>query len=103
MVKKELDDYRRSSREIEILRSLNHPNIVRMLNHYETSDLFFIVTEFIEGQSLKEILIKEPLEPKRCQKLFHQIVEGLRYCHEQGIFHRDIKPRYTKFRFKLHN
>lgn len=80
-------------REIEILQKLNHPNIVKMLDTFQTSEKMYIFMEHIEGRSLKDIILttEQPLATRKYY--FKKIASAILYCHEMGIFHRDIKPR----------
>lgn len=96
ILKKDLQSSDRFSavRELDILRSLDHPNIVKLLDAFETKEKLYIVTEFINGSSLNSV-INESLDYARAKRLFKQVVSAIRYCHCQDIFHRDIKPRYT--------
>lgn len=71
---------------------LNHPNVVTIhaIEHVEGHD--FIVMEFIEGQTLKDILADGQLSVGRIVEIASAICEGLSAAHESGIIHRDIKP-----------
>lgn len=72
---------------------LSHPNIVNIFDVGQDNDIHYIVMEYIEGQTLQEIITTEaPLEPERATEIALMICEGLHHAHENGIIHRDIKP-----------
>lgn len=80
-------------REIDLLLSLGHPNIIRMYEHFVAPPYAYIVLEYCAGGSLDSHIRKHgPLSFVRGLHLCRQICSALRYCHEQGIAHRDIKP-----------
>jgi len=80
-------------REAKTIARLNHPNIVKV---YDIEDLYrtvFIIMEFLEGFSLKYLLINKP-KPSLVSvvDIILQVCSGLEYAHKQGIIHQDIKP-----------
>ena len=80
--------------EIGILKLCHHPNIVRLLDHLENEDYIFIVTEFLEGVTLKKYFKNRKIvftEPEACS-IMSQIANGVKYLHKYGIVHRDLKP-----------
>jgi serine/threonine protein kinase len=84
-------------REIAFMKELRHPNIVRLLEVVHTETQLVLVFECLE-QDLKHCLdvrkaadkLPTPLEIKR---LMYQLIEGIRFCHEHRILHRDLKPQ----------
>lgn len=80
--------------EISVLKRLNHPHIMGFYDTFETSNQIFIVTELIKGQSLSSYVASNPGR-KLCEteafRIFAQIVDGIVYCHERNVVHRDIK------------
>jgi serine/threonine protein kinase/tetratricopeptide (TPR) repeat protein len=85
------EDKERFLREAQTAASLNHPHICTIYHIDEVEDSTFIVMEYVEGQSLKEIIRKGPLEPEKALDFAIQIAEGLEEAHEKNIVHRDIK------------
>ena len=79
--------------EAEAIAKLSHPNVVTILDFGTTSDgIPCIVTEFISGETLLEVLDMEgPLEPWRATRLIQQVLSALIEAHSMGIIHRDIK------------
>ncbi|KAF9007012.1 hypothetical protein BDQ17DRAFT_1389151 [Cyathus striatus] len=79
-------------REIEVLRSLKHPNIVRLYDVIETDKYIGIILEYASGGELFDhILAHRYLRERDAQKLFHQLISGVWYIHQKKIVHRDLK------------
>lgn len=79
--------------EIRILKGLKHPNIVRLLDAYDTDRFVYIVLELVSsGELFDKILIKSKFTEQQAQGLFHQMVLGINYLHSKGVAHRDLKP-----------
>ncbi len=77
--------------EAQIIASLNHENILKIYDIEERYKTLFIVTEFLEGESLQDLLSRLKVIPQLLAlKIIYQICGGLRYAHEKGIVHRDI-------------
>ena len=78
--------------EIDLLKNLNHPNIVKYKGFARDKDNLFIVLEYCENGSLQTILKKFGKFPESLVAVYiSQVLEGLIYLHEQGVIHRDIK------------
>ena len=90
---------RRFAAEVDALARLDHPGILRLFTHGEASpDQPFLVTEWIEGQTLRAALANGPLEPSRAHKLIADLAESLAAAHSSGILHRDLKPENIMLR-----
>ena len=75
------------------LAKLNHPNIATLYSFLRHNDDFFMVMEFVRGNTLESILRNFGAIPfERAVPLFCQALEGIDHAHKQGIIHRDIKP-----------
>ncbi|OFW60642.1 MAG: hypothetical protein A2133_05720 [Actinobacteria bacterium RBG_16_64_13] len=84
----------RFRREASSAASLNHPNIVQIYDRGEAEDTYYIAMEYLEGRSLKEIILKyAPLSSELVVSISTQIVEALRFAHRRDVIHRDIKPQ----------
>jgi serine/threonine protein kinase len=79
-------------REAKSASALNHPNILTVHEIGELTGTYYIVTEFIEGRTLKHYLAEENLSLDSILEIALQIVSALSAAHEAGITHRDIKP-----------
>ena len=80
-------------REIMIHKKLVHPNIVRLIDHFEDTTRIYIVLELVEKGSLFDLIrTKIKLSEKEACSILIQTCAGLAYLHEQEILHRDIKP-----------
>jgi len=82
----------RFQQEARILSALNHPNLMAVYDVGEQNGLHFLVSEFLDGQSLRERLTAGPLPQRRVIEYGLQIAKGLAAAHEKGIVHRDLKP-----------
>jgi serine/threonine-protein kinase len=80
--------------EAQILARLNHPNIVQVYDWGEFNSSYFICIEYVEGESLKEIIEKKgPLPPGTVVDYAIQISSALLMAHKNNLIHRDIKPQ----------
>ena len=83
---------RRFSQEARAVSALNHPQIVTIYDVGTAQDRDFIAMEYVEGETLRELLLAGPLEVRRTFDLVSQAAGGLAAAHEAGIVHRDVKP-----------
>lgn len=85
--------YERFQRELEVMRTLNHPAIQRGLGSGQYNNTPFLVTEIVSGESMREYVRRaSPLPPEAAVSLIRKIADGLAHCHENEIIHRDLKP-----------
>jgi len=85
--------YERFQRELEVMNTLDHPAILHGLGSGKYNRIPYLVTEFIDGVSLRELITqKAPLSVQDSIQLIKKIAEGLAYCHKNNVIHRDLKP-----------
>ena len=80
--------------EIKVMKLINHPNIVKLYEVIETVKEIYIIMEFVKGRSLLSYIKSQPgkkLSERESAWILHQVLEGIKYCHEYDIAHRDIK------------
>ncbi|NXN33241.1 STK36 kinase, partial [Nycticryphes semicollaris] len=80
-------------REIEIMRGLHHPNIIQMLDSFETNKEVVVVTEYAEGELFQILEDEGSLPEDQVQTIAAQLVSALYYLHSHRILHRDMKPQ----------
>src|SRR3954466_13156656 len=83
----------RFRREAQAAANLNHPNVVSVYDWGQEAGTYFIVMEYVEGRSLRELLAdQQRLEPQRAVAIAADIASALAFAHSNGVVHRDIKP-----------
>ena len=83
----------RFQREADILQQFRHPNIVRFLAVGRYQGTAYFAMEFIQGQTLDQVLERKgAMEWREVLKLGIQVCDALHYAHERGVVHRDLKP-----------
>ncbi|XP_074001801.1 serine/threonine-protein kinase 36 [Numenius arquata] len=80
-------------REIEIMRGLHHPNIIQMLDSFETDKEVVVVTDYAEGELFQILEDDGSLPEDQVQTIAAQLVSALYYLHSHRILHRDMKPQ----------
>ncbi len=84
----------RFQREARAAARLNHPNIVQVYDQSRNTGVSYIVQEYVEGETLKDVIRREsPLDARRAITIALQILAALRVAHQQGVIHRDVKPQ----------
>lgn len=79
-------------KEARVLSELNHPNIVRFYSIDLIDNKIVLVMEYVEGEPLRKIIEKGPLEIEKSIEIISQVLDALSYAHKKGFLHRDIKP-----------
>ncbi|NXR48450.1 STK36 kinase, partial [Hippolais icterina] len=80
-------------REIEIVRDLRHPNIIQMLDSFETAKEVVVVTDYAEGELFQILEDDGSLPEDQVQTIAAQLISALYYLHSHRILHRDMKPQ----------
>ncbi|XP_042355167.1 serine/threonine-protein kinase 36 [Plectropomus leopardus] len=86
-------ELRSLKREIEIMRDLQHPNIVQLFDSFETETEVVVVTEYAEGQLFQILEDDGHLPESQVREIACQLVSALYYLHSHRILHRDMKPQ----------
>lgn len=80
-------------REVNVAKSVDHPQVVKTYDIFETSDHLYLVLEFMEGGELYDVLAEHgALSEKIASKVVRSVLQALVYLHRNGIVHRDLKP-----------
>ncbi|XP_033144568.1 CBL-interacting serine/threonine-protein kinase 21 isoform X2 [Brassica rapa] len=75
------------------MRLLNHPNIVQIHEVIGTKTKICIVMEYVAGGQLSDKLCRHKMKESDARKLFQQLIDAVDYCHNRGVYHRDLKPQ----------
>lgn len=86
------DRLRRFEQEARAASAISHPNLLAVFDIGEQEGVRFLVTELLEGETLRDLLERGPLGAARALELTAQFARGLAAAHERGIVHRDLKP-----------
>src|ERR687888_193864 len=87
------DSLLRFRREAQLAASLTHPNVVQVFDAGVQEGTHFIVMEFVEGRTVKDVIRAEgPLYPDRAAELCADVCSALAAAHARGLIHRDVKP-----------
>ncbi|XP_042866541.1 calcium/calmodulin-dependent protein kinase type 1 isoform X1 [Penaeus chinensis] len=79
--------------EIKVLRRLQHPNIVQLMETYEDREHVYLIIELVTGGELFDRIVeKGSYTEKDASHLIRQVLEAVDYMHDQGVVHRDLKP-----------
>ena len=97
-----LTKYKKTIKEINLLKNLDHPNIVKFYDFFEEEDNIYLMMEFLEGCTLKQYIQKtEIISENNARIIIKQLLTALSYLHYAcDICHRDIKPENIMFKEK---
>jgi eukaryotic-like serine/threonine-protein kinase len=85
--------FERFQRELEVMTTLNHPTILKGLGSGKYNRIPYLVTQFVDGQSLRKLIeTSAPLPPEQAVALIQKVAAGMAYCHKNSVIHRDLKP-----------
>lgn len=79
-------------KEAEIIQMTDHPNIVKLYGHGKWEGGLYIAMEFVQGISLRQMILQQAMSLKRAIEVILQISHALTHLHAHGIIHRDLKP-----------
>jgi serine/threonine protein kinase len=82
----------RFTREAQALARLSHPNVVAVYDFGEVAGLCYLLMEFVDGMTLRQLLQGGKLPAAQALNIVPRICEALQFAHEHGVVHRDIKP-----------
>jgi len=86
-------DFTEMLKEPRLLASLNHPNIVTVLTAEKQDGVFFIVMEYVTGETLEQIILRDgALDVSRALDFTCQICNAVDHAHKIGVLHRDLRP-----------
>ncbi|MGD9100374.1 MAG: serine/threonine-protein kinase [Anaerolineae bacterium] len=80
--------------EARVLAELRHPNMPRVIDHFEYQGNVYLVMDLVEGKRLDEMIAEsDALSSNVILPWARELIEALSYCHEQNVIHRDVKPQ----------
>ncbi|KAF9118848.1 hypothetical protein BGW39_000827 [Mortierella sp. 14UC] len=80
-------------REIGILMSIDHPNLLRIRKVFNEKNHYYVVTELApDGELFDQIIDKQKFTESEARHIFRQVLHGVKYLHDRGVVHRDLKP-----------
>ncbi len=88
---------KRFEKEAAALAALSHPHIVSIVEKGKTDSTYFLVMEFVDGPSLREVMRSPLLDTTSALKMALEICRAIDYAHTRGIIHRDLKPENILF------
>ena len=91
--------------EIDLMKLFQHPNIVKLIDHYENSESIYIVMEYLEGGTLMDYLEYKDLKlnDKLIAKITYCVASVIKYLNSYGVIHRDLKPENIMLTDKTDN
>eukprot|EP00123_Amoebidium_parasiticum_P001587 comp12715_c0_seq1/m.7814 comp12715_c0_seq1/g.7814 ORF comp12715_c0_seq1/g.7814 comp12715_c0_seq1/m.7814 type:complete len:669 (-) comp12715_c0_seq1:568-2574(-) len=80
-------------REMQVLKLLSHPHVVRLYEIIDTEAAFYLVQELVTGDTLQAFMLDHgAMTEDLARKIFRQVFAGVQYCHSKRVVHRDLKP-----------
>jgi len=101
MARKNIKNEKRFQEEIELMKKIDHPNILRLHETYEDAKYIYLILELCTGGELFDKIVNEGLlQEKDAAEIMKQILSAIYYLHEHMIMHRDLKPENFLFASK---
>ena len=88
----EADFAERFERETRMLGELKHPNIVSIYDFGKSEEFYWLTMELVDGVNLRQAMQTEKFTPKQALEVIPLLCSALQYAHENGVYHRDVKP-----------
>jgi serine/threonine protein kinase len=85
-------DNQRLKQEIEVMKNISHPNIIKLYDVIYEEDSMYLILEYCKNGDLSKYLKNRPLKEEYAQKYLRQLVSALKYLISKNIIHRDLKP-----------
>ena len=97
--REKIRNYQRFINEITALKTLDHPNVIKLFEIFEDEDDVYLVQELCSGGELFDYIVnQEFLSEYQAASIFKQILHSITYCHKNAICHRDLKPENFIFK-----
>lgn len=84
-------NFKRFEREAQLCSQLDHPNICTIYDFHESSGIFYIAMQYVDGKNVRQLVAGRPLELKSVLSIAIQVTDALAFAHSKNIIHRDIK------------
>jgi calcium-dependent protein kinase len=99
IAREKIRNYQRFLNEITALKTLDHPNVIKLFEIFEDEDDVYLVQELCTGGELFDYIVnQEFLSEFQAATIFKQIMHAVMYCHKNAICHRDLKPENFMFK-----
>ncbi|XP_032792877.2 serine/threonine-protein kinase SIK3 isoform X2 [Daphnia magna] len=86
------DNLRKTYREVDVMKKLKHPNIIKLYQVMQTDKMLYLVTEYVPGGEIFDYLVANGrMTEKEARRVFKQILAAVGYCHKCCVVHRDLK------------
>ena len=87
----------RFDKEAAALAALSHPNVVAIVDKGKAGDTYYLVMEYVDGPSLREVIKSPMLDISGALRIIMEIARAIDYAHNRGVIHRDLKPENILF------